>query len=63
MNVFPALGGRRFVLAVLVFFTSAVLLGFGKLSDGSFCTITVTAVLGLIAGHTVENVKAKEPAP
>jgi hypothetical protein len=56
---FAAAGGRRFVLAVLVFFTCALLLLLGKLSDASFCTITVTAVLGLIAGHTVENVKAK----
>lgn len=52
-----AFGGSRFLLAVLVFLGSAVLLGLGKLTDGSFTTITTTTVLGLIAGHTYENVK------
>jgi hypothetical protein len=58
---FVALGGRRFVLAVFVFVVSAVLLWFGKLSDSSFCTITLAAVIGLITGHTVEAVKSQEP--
>jgi hypothetical protein len=58
---FQAVGGRRFVLAIFVYVTSAVLLWFGKLSDGSFCTITLAAVIGLITGHTYENVKAQEP--
>lgn len=55
---YSILGGRRFVLAVFVFWVSAILLWFGKLSDGSFCTITLAAVIGLISGHTYENVKS-----
>lgn len=52
-----ALGGRRFVLCVLTFVGTALLLLTGKLSDSSFTTITLATVGGLIAGHTYENVK------
>jgi len=52
-------GGRRFVLAVFVFVVCVFLLWFGKLSDGSFCTIAMASVVSLIAGHTYEAVKAK----
>lgn len=52
-----AAGGRRFVLAVFTLCVSSILLWFGKLTDGSFCTITLAAVVGLITGHTYENVK------
>lgn len=58
---FQRAGGRRFVLAVFVFIVCAVLLWFGKLSDASFCTITWASVIGLITGHTVQNVKAPQP--
>jgi hypothetical protein len=58
---FQALGGRRFVLAVFVFIVCVGLLWFGKLSDTSFCEITMAAVVSLITGHTFERVKAQEP--
>lgn len=51
------IGGRRFLLATFTLCLSALLLWFGKLSDGSFCTITLAAVVGVITGHTYENVK------
>jgi cell division protein FtsW (lipid II flippase) len=56
-------GGRRFVLAVFVFCICVVLLWCGKLSDASFAQITMASVVALIAGHTVENVKANKETP
>lgn len=52
---FERAGGRRFVLAVLVFTVCVFLLWFGKLSDTSFAQITMASVVALIAGHTYEN--------
>lgn len=54
------LGGRRFILSVLTLLVCSVLLWNAKLSDGSFCAITLATVGALIAGHTYQQVKAKE---
>lgn len=52
-------GGRRFFLSMFTLTVCAVLLWFAKLTDGSFCAITLATVGALIAGHTVENIKTK----
>jgi hypothetical protein len=45
-------GGRRFVLAVLVLLTTAVLRWFEHLDNGSFTAVLIASVCAYIAGDT-----------
>lgn len=59
---FTKLGGRRFVLAIISIFTTALLTWFAKISSDTYSYIMITTITTLIAGHTIENtvVKIKE---
>lgn len=50
-----ALGGRRFLLAVLACVVSSTLLAFGKLSDGGYVTIMLASVCAFIGAGTFQR--------
>ncbi len=55
---FEKLGGRRFFLVFATLILTAILTWFTKLSGEVYATVVISTVGALVAGHTVQKVKA-----
>jgi hypothetical protein len=51
------LGGRRFILSILVLLFTSILTAWGKVDGLVYAGVVVPTVGALIAGHTFQNVK------
>lgn len=58
------LGGRKFVLTVLVWISTSILVYFTKISDVIYSTVTLGTIGAFITSNTLQNIRltnAKTP--
>jgi hypothetical protein len=56
MNILTSIGGRRFLMCMLVGLTTTILTYFGKI-DGSVYSIVILGTIGVyVTGNTVQKV-------
>lgn len=57
VNYLTYVGGRKFLLAVLVIFLTALLCWFGKISDAVYSYVAITVIGSYLAGNVVQTIK------
>lgn len=58
MNILETLGGRRFVMSMLIGFTTALLTYLGKIDGSTYSFVILGTVGAYITGNTFQKVKA-----
>ncbi len=57
MNTIENLGGRRFIISMLIGFATALLVYLGKIDGGTYSVVILGTVGAYIAGNTFQKVK------
>lgn len=57
-----SIGGRKFAISILAVLCTAVLMWFGKISDGVYSTIMIAALGVYVAGNVTQKNNETKPA-
>lgn len=57
INYLTYVGGRKFLLAVIVIFLTTLLCWFGKVSDAVFSYVAITVITSYLAGNVMQTIK------